>query len=284
MNTTYRSSDEAGWAVQPTPAVKWLLAINFAAFVLQKIFGLMGNSLFEQFLKLSAPAVNEGCLWQFVTYMFLHGSVLHLLLNLLMLYFFGNEVEFALGPRHFLWIYLGGGLVGGLVWFAFNFHTATSMVGASGAIYAVTIAFATLYPRRPITLLVFFILPVTLMAKQWVVVAVALSALFCVSDDGGNVAHLAHLGGMAVGYLYVRRLSAPEVVGVPSTSCAPRRFTEGRSPSSSADAGALKSALRKSDFISRQVDPILDKIADRGIQSLTREERRVLDEAKDRLS
>ncbi len=273
MNTTYRGFDEVGWAVRPTPAVKWLLAINFAAFVLQKIFGLMGNSLFEQFLKLSAPAVHEGCLWQFVTYMFLHGSVLHLLMNLLMLYFFGNEVEFALGPKHFLWIYLGGGLVGGLMWFAFNFHTATSMVGASGAVYAVTIAFATLYPRRPITLLVFFVLPVTLPAKQWAIVAVALSALFSVSDDGGNVAHLAHLGGMAVGYLYIRRLAAPGADGASAAPRAPRRTTR-----------ALKPELLKSEFIARQVDPILDKIAEHGIQSLTREERRVLDEAKDRLS
>jgi membrane associated rhomboid family serine protease len=278
MNTSYRSLEEAGWVVRPTPAVKWLLVVNFGAFLLQQLFRAMGNQMFADFLKLSAEKVHEGCLWQFATYMFLHGSVIHLLLNLLMLYFFGNEVEFALGPRHFLGIYFGGGLAGGLAWFAFNSHTATSMVGASGAVYAVTIAFAALYPRRPITLLVFFVLPVTLLAKHWAIVAVALAVLFCVGDDGGNVAHLAHLGGAAVGYLYVRRLSAPRAAA-PSAP-------QSRPPAGPAGGeGEVPSIrLRKSEYIARRVDPILDKIAEHGIQSLTREERRILDEAKDRLS
>ncbi|MCC7519810.1 MAG: rhomboid family intramembrane serine protease [Verrucomicrobiae bacterium] len=271
-----RSFDDAGWSVRPTPAVKWLLGINFAVFLLQQVFRAMGNQLFADFLKLSAQKIHEGCLWQFVTYMFLHGSVIHLLLNLLMLYFFGNEVEFALGPKHFLVIYFGGGIFGGLTWFAFNFHTATSMVGASGAVYAVALAFASLYPHRPITLLVFFVLPVTLLAKYWALVAVALSVLFLISDDGGNVAHLAHLGGMAVGWLYVRRLRAAAAAPSPRPS---RRDASGHPP-----VQTLQPRLRKSEYIARQVDPILDKIAEHGIQSLTREERRILDEAKDRLS
>lgn len=278
MNTSYRKFDEAGWAVRPTTAVKWLLIANFAVFLLQQVFRAMDNQLFADFLKLSAQKVHEGCLWQFATYMFLHGSVIHLLLNLLMLYFFGNEVEFALGPKHFLGIYFGGGIVGGLTWFVFNLHTAASMVGASGAVYAVTLAFAALYPRRPITLLVFFVVPITLLARQWAIVAVALATLFSISDDGGNVAHLAHLGGMAVGWLFVRRLAAPKSAAVPW----PSRRDASRSPD--VEAGPPQPGLRKSDYIARQVDPILDKIAERGIQSLTREERRILDEAKDRLS
>ncbi|NUN94296.1 MAG: aminotransferase class I/II-fold pyridoxal phosphate-dependent enzyme, partial [Verrucomicrobiae bacterium] len=184
MNTSYRKFDEAGWAVRPTTAVKWLLIANFAVFLLQQVFRAMDNQLFADFLKLSAQKVHEGCLWQFATYMFLHGSVIHLLLNLLMLYFFGNEVEFALGPKHFLGIYFGGGIVGGLTWFVFNLHTAASMVGASGAVYAVTLAFAALYPRRPITLLVFFVVPITLLARQWAIVAVALKHnLYILSDE-----------------------------------------------------------------------------------------------------
>lgn len=278
MNTNSRGIDDAGWAVRPTSAVKWLLIVNFAVFLLQQVFRAMDNQLFATFLMLSAPKVREGCLWQFATYMFLHGSVIHLLLNLLMLYFFGNEVEFALGPKHFLGIYFGGGILGGLTWFAFNFHTATSMVGASGAVYAVAIAFAALYPRRPITLLVFFVLPITLLARQWAIVAVALATLFSISDDGGNIAHLAHLGGMAVGWLYVRRLTTPKSAATPWP---PRRAAP---RGADAETGATLPGLRKSDYIARRVDPILDKIAEHGIQSLTREERRILDEAKDRLS
>ncbi len=276
MPASWSTFDDSITPFRPSPVVKWLLILNFGFFFLQKLFALTGNGLFQEFLQLDTWHIRQGCLWQFVTYMFLHGSILHLLVNLLMLFFFGNEVEHALGSGRFLQVYLLGGLVGGLLWFAFNFRGAAAMVGASGAVYAVVIAFATLYPHRPITLLVFFVLPITLAARVWAVIAVALSLLFTISGEGGSIAHLAHLGGMAVGFLYVRALALPSWRSA-FTWPFPRRNTRPRPV-------PVPHLFQKEDFMQKRIDPILDKIAEHGIHSLSREERRILEEAKDHLS
>jgi len=279
MRTTLGTTEyEIGWGMRPRPVVKWLLIINFAVFCLQSIFMALGKTKFEDFLHLSAIDVSQGYLWQFFTYMFLHADVLHLLLNLLMLWLFGVEVELALESRRFLQMYIIGGLVGGLLWYVFSYNSGSSMVGSSGAVYAVIIAFATLYPNRPITLLPFFILPVTILAKYLALIAVAVSVLLSIRGESGGVAHLAHLGGMAVGFLFVKALSSPEWF-----SGFQRVQRRERGASSSTRFRVVSPMGKKDEFIKQQIDPILDKIAEHGIQSLTREERRLLDEAKDRL-
>ncbi len=259
----------------PLPVVRWLLIINFAVFCLQNIFSWMGKNAFDAYLALSGNGIAHWFLWQFFTYMFLHADVFHLLFNLLGLYFFGNEVESAIGSKRFIRMYLLGGLVGGFLWYAFNFHHHAVMVGASGAIYAVIIAFATLYPNRPITLLVFFVLPVTLLAKYLAIVVVAISVLYSMSTVD-HVAHLAHLGGMGVGYLFIKSLGT----SIPWFSWL--KFLK-RHHSTPPSMEVLRSKTKKDEFIQEQIDPILDKIAQQGIQSLSREERRLLNEAKDRL-
>ena len=221
-------------------------------------------------------AVSKGCIWQFFTYMFLHSNIVHLLFNLLMLYFFGSDVESALGSKRLLCMYFLGGITGGLLWYVFNIHSPVPMVGASGAIYSVVIAFGTLYPNRPITLLLFFVLPVTLLAKYLAIGTVVLSLLYLMSEKGGDVAHLAHLGGMAVGYLYVKWAGF-----TPTSSWF--QWPKYPSPRNPSHLRILPSPLKKEEFMEQRIDPILDKIAEHGIQSLTREERRLLDEAKDRL-
>jgi len=279
MRSTWRdSSYEVGWGMRPTPVVKWLLILNFAFFCLQGIFAFISNPMFQAFLQLSAAGVKQGCLWQFFTYMFLHAGPLHLIFNLLMLYVFGNEVEYEIGPRKFLQMYLLGGVVGGMLWFLFNFNNPVPMIGASGAIYAVIIAFGTLFPDRPITLLLFFVLPVTMLARYWAIVAVGISVVFLMSSDQDNVAHLAHLGGMAVGYLFIKALHhswrMPRLNLTKTFDSSKNLRLVKRQPSES---------VLETDFISKKIDPILDKIAEHGINSLTREERKLLEEAKDRL-
>ena len=261
--------------MHPLPVVRWLLIINAAIFCLQEILGWAKITVFDDLFALSGQGISHWFLWQFFTYMFLHADVFHLLFNMLMLYFFGNEVESAIGSKRFIRMYILGGLVGGLLWYAFNFHHDTPMVGASGAIYAVIIAFATLYPNRPVTLLVFYVLPVTLLAKYLAIAAVAVSVLYSVSAVG-HVAHLAHLGGMGVGYLFIKSLEA-------STPWFSQLKFWKRYRSEPSPKGVLQSKILKDEFIQEEIDPILDKIAKEGIQSLSREERRLLNEAKDRL-
>ena len=278
--------DGSGWRIRPTPAVRWLLIINCGVFCLQQLFGLVRGNPFESFFQLAAMDnrgidIRHGCLWQFFTYMFLHGSVLHLLFNLIPLYFFGNEMEATMGSRRFLQMYFLGGVVGGLIWYLFNFDSMVPMVGASGAIFAVMIAFAMVYPHRPITLLVFFVLPITLRARTMVVGTVVISVLYLISGENGGVAHLAHLGGAAVGYLYIKAMGSP---GWASFFARPFLRRSQRTSSSSHLKVLNPPPMKKEEFIEQQIDPILDKIARHGIQSLTREERRLLDEARDRLS
>lgn len=264
--------------MRPTPVIQWLLIIHFAVFCLQCIFDWMGNPLFQNLFELYTPAIRRGCLWQFFTYMFLHGNVWHLLFNLLALYFFGVEVESAMGSRRLLWMYLTGGLVGGIFWYLFNYNHIAAMVGASGAIYAVIIAFATLYPDRPITLLVFFVLPITLLAKYLAIAVVAISILFSMSGGGDHIAHLAHLGGAAVGYIFVRFN-----FNIPSWRFPLPRWFRWKPGNLTGFFRKTSDPKRNEEFLKEQIDPILDKIAEHGIQSLTPKERRLLEEAKDRL-
>ena len=276
MHSSWTESDSYGWSWKPTPAVKWLIITNFLCYICQLVL----PNAFLQTFGLYTGDILKGHLWQLFTYMFLHGDIFHLLFNLLTLFFFGNEVEHSLGTQSFLRMYFLAGIVAGIAWFGFNIHAGISMIGASGAIYSVLIAFATLHPNRPITLLVFFVLPITILAKYMAYAAVALSVLYSITSlhgaAGGGVAHLAHLAGAAFGYLYVRLATANS----PSFSI-PWKFDKSRAPRNF--QVHTYQHQDKVAYIQQRIDPILDKIAEHGIQSLTKEERQLLDEAKDKL-
>lgn len=276
MRFSSRTVDYDGlWLRPPTPAVKWLLLINCGVFGLQLLFKALHNASFEGVFCLESTVWTKLSLWQFVTYMFLHADPFHILFNLITLYFFGVEVESAIGSKRFVRLYLLGGLAGGLVWSMFTFGGTAVVVGASGALYAVLIAFATLFPDRIITLLLFFVLPVTMPARYLAVGLVAFSIFFSIAG-GSDIAHLAHLGGAAAGYIFVKWLRNGWS-GWP-------RFHWPWSRSRSPPLRVMPAPLRKDEFMRKRIDPILDKIAERGINSLTPEERRLLEEAKDRLS
>jgi membrane associated rhomboid family serine protease len=281
MRSTWGSPTyETGWLLRPTPVVLWLIIINFAVFCIQKILGHFAPGLVETFFALSGSGIRHGFIWQFLTYAFLHGDVFHVLMNLLILYFFGNEVEATLGPKKFLQLYFSSALVAGLIWFlVFSWQNDYLLLGASGAVYAVVIAFATMFPDRPITLLIFFVLPLTLLAKYLAIGIVAISVMYVFSGfeaaKGGGIAHLAHLGGMAMGYIFIKALNHDFLFP---------KFSWPKRKPSNPNLHILKTPEQHDEFIQKQIDPILDKIAAKGMQSLSAEERRILKEAKDRLS
>ena len=277
-----------GWLGMPTNAVRALLIANGAVFALQTVVLLSSRfirgdglwySLFEQLFALSGGGLRSGMVWQLGTYMFLHSTnILHIVFNLLALWMFGRGVEEQIGTRSFLQLYFTGGLVGALCWLAFNWHGYVPLLGASAAVYAVCIAFATLVPERPITLLLFFVLPVTMKAKWWAWIAVALVAYASVVEKGGGIAHLAHLGGVVVGYVFIKWLGWGE----------PSRWVEALRLMTRPVARMLEERRRvrnlpPQEFISEQVDPILDKISREGIHSLTRREREILEQAQARM-
>jgi hypothetical protein len=119
--------------------------INVGVFLVMWLLRLDG---LYALLALSYNGLFRGMIWQPVTYMFLHGGFMHLLFNMFTLFFLGPETERAMGSRHFLAMYLLSGVLGGLGWIWLSPHSHALCVGASGAIYGVLAAFATLYPRR----------------------------------------------------------------------------------------------------------------------------------------
>lgn len=259
--------------------VKRLLSINIALFVIEiflnggllqphvvgplaKIFGLCGDDILH------------GMVWQFVTYMFLHGSFMHILMNMLGLFFLGSELEHALGSKRFLHLYLGCGVLGGLGWLLLGGGSGATCVGASGAVFGIIGAFAALFPDRKITLLVFFVLPVTTSARTLAII-IGVASLLMLRLGGGGVAHAAHLAGGLAGYLYGRQIAA----SVP----------RGRTGVSGWSVSNLRAWFRRRRYTVvpgtavpidwAQVDGILDKVRLQGINSLSASEKSLLDRA-----
>jgi membrane associated rhomboid family serine protease len=274
------SGSMRNWFGRFSSVVSVILWTNVIVFLFQLVFNAAGlGDKFEHLFALSGSTLRGGFFWQPLTYMFLHDpdDLFHILFNLLLLWFFGREVEYFIGPKNFTRLYLGGGLVGGCLWLAFNWTDPTHLLGASAAVLGCVIAFATLFPDREITLLVFFVLPVTLKAKYLALIAVALDVIPLLRHSGGGVAHLAHLGGAVLGYLYIKQLgygATPRWLGWL------QRLTSALRPR----PRPKPRELSREEFMRQEVDPILDKIAREGIHSLTRRERKTLESAKDLLS
>jgi len=265
------------WLQRFDSVVELLLWVNIGLFLLQFLLG----ARLERLLALSADGLGSGYVWQPVTYMFLHDRqyLFHILVNMLMLWFFGREVESFIGSRHFTKLYFFGGLAGAFLWLAFNFHSHAWVLGASGAVLALVVAFATLFPEREITLLLFFILPVRMKAKYLAIGAVAIDALLLLGGHRG-VAHLAHLGGAGLGYVYIKALgygAAPRWVlwfRDLGTKLRPRPRSGGRRP-------PARGGRSVEDYMREEIDPILDKISREGLHSLTKAERKILESARD---
>jgi Uncharacterized membrane protein (homolog of Drosophila rhomboid) len=187
-----------------TPAVKWLIWANVAAFVAAIIVPDL-----KIYLGLIPEAVIERrWIWQPFTYMFLHDGIFHILFNMLGIWMFGVELERMWGTKFFVRYYAITGvgaaittLVVALLPFAATAGTYTSdTIGASGALYGLLLAFALYYPERPILMFMLFPVP----AKYFVIIIGAISFLSSTSAGAPKVAHAAHLGGMIFGYLYLR--------------------------------------------------------------------------------
>jgi membrane associated rhomboid family serine protease len=279
----------------PLSVTVMLLLVNAVVFVLQSLF-YSYPPIFppDGLFALSVDGLKNGYVWQFLTYQFMHGGLLHLLLNCWAIYVFGREVEESLGKRNFLILYFSSGVVGGLLQIAgalwFPTHFGRAVVGASAGVFGLIAAFAVLYPERSLTLLLFFVIPVHLRAKYLLLFS-ALLALFGIAFPGDNVAHAAHLGGMLTGLAYVRwiiqaerpsviwqpfrpRIRARELVNVIS-----KKPLLGRRPKPGEGE-----ECPPAEFISREVDPILDKISAHGIQSLTERERQILEAARAKMA
>ena len=199
----------ASYSVGPgplTPAVRALIVLNVAGYLLAIVVPAVSISLGL----VPALVFERWWVWQPVTYMFLHGGLFHLLFNMLALWMFGVDLERRWGTRFFARYYFISGigaaattLVVSLLPYSFAAPLYGSVtVGASGAVYGLLVAFAMMYPHRPIYLYMLFPIP----ARIFVLIVGAISFLSSVSEARGGVAHAAHLGGLVAGYLYLAGL------------------------------------------------------------------------------
>lgn len=180
-----------------TRTVKLLIAVNIGVFLLQVLEMVLQTRSLEVFFGLRPRSVTHDLMvWQFVTYMFLHGGPFHLFWNMLTLFMFGNDLERQWGTRRFLRYYFITGVGAGLCSWLVAPESPATIIGASGAIYGVLLAYGLLYPNRVIYL--YFLMPVKI--KYFVIFIGFLSFYSTIGQSSGDgVAHIAHLGGMLVG-------------------------------------------------------------------------------------
>jgi membrane associated rhomboid family serine protease len=197
------------------PAIKTLCLVCVGVFTVQELSGLLfhseGTIFWLRWFGLVPYAVTHGYVWQLFTYIFLHGGFLHLFFNLLYLAMFGADLERSWGSKRFYTYFfvcgVGAGLINVIVKTILDPHgTGTALgpptIGASGAIYGVLLAVAVIMPHRQVWL---FPLPVTVSMRIFVIVMGAIEFFGTIGASGDNVSHICHLGGMGVGYLYLRR-------------------------------------------------------------------------------
>lgn len=240
-----------------TPWVTRLLILNVAAFLVSMFVpAIVDQFAFVPLLVLDRP-------WTLVTYMFLHGGLWHLAFNMLSLVFFGPRLEAELGGRDFLLLYFISGISGALLSFV---TPLAGVIGASGAVFGVLLGFARYWPREMI--MIWGIVPVQ---ARWLVVIMTGLSLLGGFTGGDNIAHFAHLGGFAGGFLFLTLRDR-------NTRGARFRAQMTVPPPSAGDVNRWASIdrTRMHEVNREELDRIMAKITEKGIGSLTPEERAFL--------
>jgi len=275
-------------AIEGKKALTLIIIINvvvFGFFLLQPQNPLYGD------LALSAPGIQKLQLWELITYMFLHGGFFHIFFNMYTLYIFGGAVAEELGRAKFLMLYFVSGIVGGALWLSANWHSEIPVVGASGAIFGVMLAMAMLNPNREYMMLFF---PVPIKCKTLIIVFAVIEVL---SEYGnsGNIAHLAHLGGFVGAYFYLKLFCSRVLSWDPlDLFFAPSKPRPGAPPPGWEIHNPPNNHYNPKDIdyqsyrqdppVSRQeIDRILDKLSQQGINSLTADETATLKKAREQL-
>jgi membrane associated rhomboid family serine protease len=258
----------SGFGPSLTPAIKWLLIANGAVFLLQL---LTGNAWMARWLGLVPRSIlNDFAIWQIGTYMFLHGGFMHIFFNMFALWMFGSHLESQWGSRDFLKFYFLTGIGAGIITFLLQLGSTVPTIGASGAIYAVLVAFAMTFPNRPIY--IWFLFPVK--AKYLVIFMIGMGLLAATQGSGDGIAHWTHLGGALIGFLYLKQNWRMPNPLRPLRRLRSRRKTKVK----------LKQNREQAELMS-EVDRILDRITELGgYEHLSEQEKKILEKASQQLS
>lgn len=294
------------------PMTKNLLIVNFLAFVATWVLELRGIDL-TSLLGLHFFLASDFHIYQFITYMFLHGGLTHIFFNMFALWMFGNVIEQVWGPKKFLFYYIccgvGAGLVQEVVQYgtymyeglaAYQYvNTGTvqittdayinlwTTIGASGAVYGILLAFGMIFPNERLFIIPF---PFPIKAKWLVVGYIAIELFSAMSAPGDGVAHMAHLGGMLFGWILIRYWkNHPDSSqrfgrsnGMEFFDRMKRKFDERQQTSRMTAEQTHQRRETDEEYNARQhqnqeeIDAILDKIRKSGYDSLTKEEKQKL--------
>ncbi|MFV2006339.1 MAG: rhomboid family intramembrane serine protease [Longimicrobiales bacterium] len=267
------------FSFQLTPVVKKLIIATVGVFIVSR---LVGGGLVESLFAFQPRRVLLQP-WGAVTYMFVHGDLMHLAGNMIALFFFGPPLERRWGSREFTKYYLICGMGG--VGLSFIFASSAAIIGASAAVYGVMLAFAMTWPKAPIY--IWGIYPVQ---ARWLVAfffLLAFSSAFGGAD--GGIAYFAHLGGLVTGFIYLKsdwkaagklqRFANAAGTKVRRLAIVPGEDTL-RSSASKARSADAEGTKEKATL--DEVDQVLDKISAKGMSSLTDDERALLDEVSRR--
>lgn len=264
-----------------------LIAVLVACYLLQLLLAFGLRIRITDALALSLDGIFHHRYWQLLSFQFLHSIPWpwHLLGNCLVLYFFGGVLEQAIGGGRFLKLYFAGGFLGGgcQLLHSLLIRHDVGVVGASAGVSALLAAYCVMNPHRE-TYLVIYFFPVRLRARHLLWISLGVS-VFGILLAGDGIAHAAHLGGLLTGVVYARWVHEGEAWGGFWARLRPRRRASGNVVSVRFPGAPRRSgrAQAEADFMSREVDPILDKIREQGIQSLTAAEREVLERARARM-
>lgn len=288
--------------------IKNLMLVILGLYLLKFV---AGQDAYMQLLKIGGlfpnAVLSKAMIWQPFTYMFLHVSVWNMLVNLLVLWMFGGEVEAVLGERKFLIYYLTCGLSAAVAHMLLVPDSTIPMLGSAGCVFGILIAFGALFPERVITLLLFLVIPISVKAKYMVAAFIGLELLMIMEGTSLQIRELAPLFGLVGGYIFLWQLGFVSIrfFSMLRNKMRLRRkrnniinadFSYQDSNNSYNGAEKVIKKIKKTTsvmksktenkeinrdvFISQEIDPILDKISREGIHSLSEEEKMKLDKAK----
>ena len=265
-----------------TPMVKKIMIFNGVIFIVQQFFNIFSPGFFEQFFGLNHLGfIHEFKIWQIFTYMFLHGSWMHIFFNLIALWMFAGELEELWGGKLFLKYYLYSGLGAGLFiafmnYISFNqYEMAVTTIGASGAIYALLLAYGLTWPDREV--LLYFVFPVKI---KYLVLGFGLIEFFGTLSNatghGTNISHIGHFGGLVSGFFFMQRIKKENIKKRSQKIKEAKEEERLHKEKILSDFKKMESRLKAK----RIIDDLLDKIAREGMDSLTDDEKKLLEWAR----
>jgi membrane associated rhomboid family serine protease len=247
--------------------VKLLVIINIVVFILTELSG-QRNMLFSSFGLVPNQVWTNFKVWQLFTYLFVHGGFLHIFFNMFVLWMFGKDLEIQWGKNKFLLFYFTCGIGAGLMTVLFSINSIVPIVGASGAIYGLLVAYGFTYPNRMVYLYGLFPLKV-----KYMVLGLGVIAFFAsLSANQSNVSHITHLSGMIIGVLYIYFILNWKNIKMEYYRLRLKNLKQKTSAQNDEEV-----------LMKKKVDEILDKLNASGWDSLTEQEEKYLTQASKEL-